>query len=78
MSSVIPLEVKKVEILSIIVPENDAVFANNITSNFEQPQKLSEEHQQAVVIKIDLSGLTYEHREKTRKLLRGKSDLFSL
>ena len=78
VSSLIPLEVKKVEILSIIVPENDAVFANNITSNFEQPQKLSEEYQQAVVIKIDLSGLTYEHREKTRKLLRSKSDLFSL
>ena len=44
----------------------------------EQSQKLSEEHQQAVVNKIDLSGLTHEHREKARKLLRDESDVFSV
>ena len=37
VSSVIPLEVKNVEIPSNKVPEKDAVSANNITSNLEQP-----------------------------------------
>ena len=78
MSSVIPLEVKNVEIPSNKVPEKDAVSASNITSNLEQSQKLSEEHQQAVVNKIDLSGLTHDHRQKARKLLRDESDVFSL
>ena len=72
----IPLEVKNVEIPSNKVPEKDAVFANNITSNLEQPQKLSEELQQAVANKIDLSGLTHEYRERARKLLRDESDAF--
>ena len=70
VSLVIPLEVKNVEIPSNKVPEKGAVSANNITSNLEQPQKLPEEHQQSVVKKIDLSGLTHEHREKARKSLR--------
>ena len=78
VSSVIPLEVKNVEITSNKVPEKDAVSANNITSNLEQPQKLSEEHQQAVASKTDLSGLTHTHREKARKLLRDESDVFSV
>ena len=39
VSSVILLEVKNVEIPSNKVPENDAVSANNITSNLEQPPK---------------------------------------
>ena len=37
VSSVIPLEVKNVEIPSNKVPEKDAVSANNIASNLEQP-----------------------------------------
>ena len=76
VSSVIPLEVKNIEIPSNKVPEKDAVFTNNITSNLEQPQKLSEEQQQAVVNKTDISGLTHEHREKARKLLRDESHVF--
>ena len=42
VSSLIPLKVKNVEMLSNKVPEKDSVFANIITSNLEQPQKLSE------------------------------------
>ena len=68
MPSVIPLEVKNVEITSNKVPEKDAVSANNITSNLGQPQKLSEEHQQAFVNTTDLSGLTHTHREKGKEI----------
>lgn len=51
------------------LPTTSPVIWNN-------PQKTSEEHQQAVVYKIDLSGLTHEHREKARKLPTDESDVF--
>ena len=44
----------------------------------EQPQKLSEDHQQVVANKTDLSGLKYEDRENARKLLIDESDVFSV
>lgn len=64
MSSVIPLEVNNIKITSNKVPEKYTVFSDNIISNLEQPKMPSEEHQQPVVKKIYLFGLTYEQREK--------------
>lgn len=63
MSSVIPVEVNKIKITSNKVPEKYAVFSD-IISNLAQPKMPSEEHQQLVVKKIYLFGLTYEQREK--------------
>ena len=54
VSSVISLENKTIEMSPNEVPEKYAVFANSYTSNLEEPQKLSEEHQHVVVKKTDL------------------------
>ena len=51
------------------LPTTSPVIWNN-------PQKLFEEHQLAVLTKIDLSCLTHEDREKAREFLRDESDVF--
>ena len=66
MSSLIPLEYKKVEKPRNKAPGKDAVFANNITSSLEQPEKPSEEHQQTTAKHTDLSRLTYELRQDNK------------
>ena len=88
VSSVVPHRVKEVH-----VPEKkttSTIKNYNITSSQEKQtekedqqqqninRKTSEEHQQAVINNIDLSGLTYEQREKARQLLREESDIFSV
>ena len=53
------------------LPTTSPVIWNNL-------QKLFEEHQLAVLTKIDLSCLTHEDREKAREFLRDESDVFSV
>ena len=60
VSSVISLENKTIEMSPNEVPEKYAVFANSYTSNLEEPQKPSEEHQHVVVKKTDLLAWAFD------------------